>query len=636
MASDRPIATVDGTMLVPGVSRNNRLYTKGLIAKAVERMKARIADPNGLPIVMRTHHEANDNSAMIVGRVIGVDIDENGAANYSALLYDTQAGRDIAALVTPKSPALKSVSIHGYWLGPVKTVKHNGESVTTGDDLEIDSVDWTASPGVLDAKVSNAAWITAKPTTESAAARTPISESVEATITTLDDDAGEEAFADPIEGGYDTKARKKMAASGQAMKDGSYPIANKSDLRKAIHAVGRGGADHNAIRKHVMARARALGLSSMIPANWNSDGSLKETVTQFGEIREYMGGYGDAGSNAGFCIDAFNGPTCLTLRVGCIEPDQLRAAANAAMNAACDALRALDPDMDADIDVGDDMDGDESVRVAAGGLVETEGVSAVLHDDERFMTLNQVREALGAPAPPKDDVVISFSTANGVLTEESLRRGVQDTVRHYMQREHGKTYELDPEPTTENAPVENGETTSTTEEVPAVSEATNTEAAETTAAPARTLTDADIAALGAVFSAALKEHAPAAIPAAESTTQAAATAETAMTESSEGTAKETVATDKKALDETVAQIRADLAKQLRDELREELLRTQGKPSRNGYRVHENDHQQPDSAALWEDRTSILLGDFAKTPVPAPGTGTAPATTVTQPEVPQAS
>ncbi|MGW4042952.1 hypothetical protein [Streptomyces sp. NPDC004721] len=75
----------------------------------------------------------------------------------------------------------------------------------------------------------------------------------------------------------DTSAagRRQAAASGAAMPDGSYPIKTKADLRKAIRAVGRGGADHDKIRKHIIKRAKALGLEAMVPDNWNSDGSLK-------------------------------------------------------------------------------------------------------------------------------------------------------------------------------------------------------------------------------------------------------------------------------------------------------------------------------------------------------------------------
>jgi hypothetical protein len=74
---------------------------------------------------------------------------------------------------------------------------------------------------------------------------------------------------------YTEDDRKAMAAKGHAMPDGSYPIADADDLDNAIHAVGRGGADHDAIRRHVIKRAAALGLSSKIPDNWTADGSLQ-------------------------------------------------------------------------------------------------------------------------------------------------------------------------------------------------------------------------------------------------------------------------------------------------------------------------------------------------------------------------
>jgi hypothetical protein len=86
-------------------------------------------------------------------------------------------------------------------------------------------------------------------------------------------------------GKADTSAagRQKAATSGAAMPDGSYPIKTKADLRKAIKAVGRGGADHDKIRKHVMTRAKALGLEALVPNNWNSDGSLKGATKAEGD-----------------------------------------------------------------------------------------------------------------------------------------------------------------------------------------------------------------------------------------------------------------------------------------------------------------------------------------------------------------
>lgn len=77
-----------------------------------------------------------------------------------------------------------------------------------------------------------------------------------------------------------TAQRKILAKAGVAMPDGSYYIRNASDLQNAIDAVGRGEpqSSHDAIRKHVIARAKALGLSDKIPGNWNPDGSLKHWV----------------------------------------------------------------------------------------------------------------------------------------------------------------------------------------------------------------------------------------------------------------------------------------------------------------------------------------------------------------------
>ncbi len=52
-------------------------------------------------------------------------------------------------------------------------------------------------------------------------------------------------------------------------KDGhySYPIADHEDVSNAVHAVGRGSADHDKIRKYIIGRAKAIGASHLIPDN---------------------------------------------------------------------------------------------------------------------------------------------------------------------------------------------------------------------------------------------------------------------------------------------------------------------------------------------------------------------------------
>ena len=72
---------------------------------------------------------------------------------------------------------------------------------------------------------------------------------------------------DLIKRKFSAKQRREMADSGEAMPDGSYPIANRTDLMNAIRSWGRGGADPKE-KAHIKRRAKALGAENMIPENW--------------------------------------------------------------------------------------------------------------------------------------------------------------------------------------------------------------------------------------------------------------------------------------------------------------------------------------------------------------------------------
>jgi hypothetical protein len=80
--------------------------------------------------------------------------------------------------------------------------------------------------------------------------------------------------------------KRKLASMGIAMPDGSYYIRDAEDLDNAINAVGRATPNagetpverRNAVRRHIIKRAKALNLASRIPDTWNSDGSLKQSA----------------------------------------------------------------------------------------------------------------------------------------------------------------------------------------------------------------------------------------------------------------------------------------------------------------------------------------------------------------------
>ncbi|WP_141576134.1 hypothetical protein [Actinomadura sp. WMMA1423] len=101
---------------------------------------------------------------------------------------------------------------------------------------------------------------------------------------------------------YDAAQMKAMLGKGHAMKnpdgDPAYPIADEQDLRNAIRAVGRGGADHDKIRAHIIKRAKALGKSDLIPADWTKSSAKESAVPPSREeLRE-------AGATIGARIEA--------------------------------------------------------------------------------------------------------------------------------------------------------------------------------------------------------------------------------------------------------------------------------------------------------------------------------------------
>ena len=69
---------------------------------------------------------------------------------------------------------------------------------------------------------------------------------------------------------YSMDARRDMAASGMAMSDGSFPIANGGDLQNAIQSVGR-ASNYAAAKEHIVRRARALGMMDMLPEDWRNN-----------------------------------------------------------------------------------------------------------------------------------------------------------------------------------------------------------------------------------------------------------------------------------------------------------------------------------------------------------------------------
>ena len=96
-------------------------------------------------------------------------------------------------------------------------------------------------------------------------------------VSSVDRGAGEGVRVILTKRQFSGDQRQHDAKTGAAMPDGSFPIENESDLHNAIRAVGR-AKNPAAARAHIKARARALGLSHLIPEGWMSKGSFVERV----------------------------------------------------------------------------------------------------------------------------------------------------------------------------------------------------------------------------------------------------------------------------------------------------------------------------------------------------------------------
>lgn len=351
------IATVSGTAIRPGISRNNRLYKPEVIEKAVRRAQERIAQGD-MPLTTLTHHEAGDDSSRIVGQITSITLEDDGSARYTADITNTSHGRDILNLVSGPKPALKGVSIRGAWLGKVRReTGPDGQMVETGDDLELDGLDYTRKPGVPGAQIDAVTLAGAAPRESDGSQRVLIAESApEATVTIAEAATPADGpFADP---GYQADKKKR------------YPLDTKSRAKSAwsyIHQADNArlytSAQLKRVKQRIVKALKGYGVQVAAQEGWLIDPATA--------VSESLAECWDMPSPAGnLYISLTNGPTTVTVSSALLDPHDLDLVGRAAMAGACQALLALDPDMDADIDIpgadGEDTDRDmgaaETVR----------------------------------------------------------------------------------------------------------------------------------------------------------------------------------------------------------------------------------------------------------------------------------
>lgn len=100
---------------------------------------------------------------------------------------------------------------------------------------------------------------------------------------------------------YSPQQRRDLAGKGQALPDGSYPIADVEDLKNAIQAIGR-AKDPGKAKAHIKKRASALGETDLIPEDWSLTPAFTiDTLTASADTRvlppsSYFERHEDAGA----------------------------------------------------------------------------------------------------------------------------------------------------------------------------------------------------------------------------------------------------------------------------------------------------------------------------------------------------
>jgi hypothetical protein len=452
----RVLATVSGTALRPGVSRNRRYYSPEAIAQAVARAQEQLAE-GGVPLAMRSHHGADDDSTRLVGVVRSLTLAEDGSARFTADIADTEHGRTIAALLDTsdgRPPFLSGVSIRGAWIGKVR--KENGPDgpIERGESLSLLGLDYTASPGVPGAQVDAFTW--AKDGATETDERVLITESVEeARVTTITEEAPAvpdgvrealrgilavpaavlEAGTPPLSkrdsGLTDGNGRKFADPGYQQDKKQRYDLSTKAHAKSAWSFISKpanqkfySGPQLKQVKKRIVAALKGFGVT-VAAEGWSVDPPLLITEA----VAEYAGM--DPECAGSYSLTASNGPTTVTVCSYQLDPADLHAILAQACCAASAALASIDPDMDGDIDVpgADAEDDDDDADDLANGtslpdngdgvdslvarlMAAIRGESAEDPDAVLAEAMNASAPAVTETAPDKEDPAPEPAAAN--------------------------------------------------------------------------------------------------------------------------------------------------------------------------------------------------------------------------------
>jgi len=237
----------DGTVMVygpaadAGIDRDRQRLNQAWLDKAMPRWMAEGGN-------VREQHDP----MRAVGVGVGLTRADNGSYLLTARIVDDQAVKKI------KTGVLKgfSVGIKGPLVTAGKADAPNGE-VVGGDVCEVSVCDRPSNPRMLFtlAKADGASELAAVEDAE-------LLERADLTGDPFDENDVLFKFVSAAQ-------RRRDAGTGVAMPNGDFPISDEGHLRSAIGHLGNYNGDRAAAKRHIITRARALGLTRLLPDDWN-------------------------------------------------------------------------------------------------------------------------------------------------------------------------------------------------------------------------------------------------------------------------------------------------------------------------------------------------------------------------------
>lgn len=254
------------------------------------------------------------------------------------------------------------------------------------------------------------------------------------------------AYADP---GYQADKKARYPIDTKAHAKSAWAYVNQKDNQKPYTP-----AQLKRIRGRIKSALKKFGVdvtTENLAAIAVDSRSIAETTT----LSECYSCVQDGTGTAGFSISAYNGP--LTVSVSAyngVEPADLSAVAMAAMAAACDAIHALDPDDDGDIDTGTSEGtppSDQTESAPADSSTVKEAVVAATETAPEATTET-------APEGTPETSTETAESAPEFVTAEQLAEAVQSAVTAVL--EAAKTPAAETSETAEGAATETAATES--------------------------------------------------------------------------------------------------------------------------------------------------------------------------------